>query len=380
MDLLKIKDLLALGSSNILASAILGIFWLYLASLLEKSEYGELGFFMSVVNVGAAIALLGTRQTVVVYEPKNRNVFYPSFIIVLISSNVTALVSYIIFQNIFVSFLIIGVAIFGLLISGIQAKQRYLAVSKYTLLRTPIIVALALTFYYLLGMNGILLGYFIASLFILKELSYLIKNKKIEFSSLKQKFSFMIHSYATRLSEVLFAWGDKIIIGILFGFILLGDFYFAFQYFALILAIPRAVGQYLVPQESQGKKNKKIKQFSIVIACGVALLSIVLVPDGVRMFIPKYEDAILPIQIMSISIIPAVISSIQQSEFAGKENSKVILIGQIIKSGIYIALIIVLGINFGIIGLAIGVLISNIAQVMYNLFVNKTQYKVQGVD
>jgi len=380
MDLLKIKDLLALGSSNILASAILGIFWLYLASLLEKSEYGELGFFMSVVNVGAAIALLGTRQTVVVYEPKNRNVFYPSFIIVLISSNVTALVSYIIFQNIFVSFLIIGVAIFGLLISGIQAKQRYLSVSKYTLLRTSIIVALALTFYYLLGMNGILLGYFIASLFVLKELPYLIKNKKIEFSSLKQKISFMIHSYATRLSEVLFAWGDKIVIGILFGFLLLGDFYFAFQYFALILAIPRAVAQYLVPQESQGKKNKKIKQFSILIACSVAILSIILVPEGVRLFIPKYEDTILPIQIMSISIIPAVISSIQQSEFAGKENSKVILIGQIIKSGIYIGLIIVLGINFGIIGLASGILISYVAQVMYNLFVKKTQYKIQDVD
>jgi len=112
----------------------------------------------------------------------------------------------------------------------------------------------------------------------------------------------------------------------------------------------------------------------------VAILSIILVPDGVRLIIPKYEDAILPIQIMSVSIIPAVISSIQQSEFAGKENSKVILIGQIIKSGIYLTLIIVLGINFGIIGLAYGVLISNIAQVMYNLFVKKTQYKIQGFD
>jgi len=376
MDLKKIKDLLALGTSNILASAILGIFWLYLATLLEKSEYGELGFFMSVVNVGSAIALLGTRQTVPVFEPKKLNVFYPSFILALISTNLTALVSYIIFQNIFVSFLIIGVSIFGLLISGLEGKQRYRAVSKYTLLRTPIIVALALTFYYLLGMNGILLGYFIASLFILKELPYLIKNKKIEFSSIKQKFSFMMHSYATRLSGVLFAWGDKIIIGILFGFTLLGDFYFAFQYYALLIAIPRAVGQYLVPQESQGKKNKKIKQFSVLIACGVAILSIFLVPDGVRLFIPKYEDAILPIQIMSISIIPAVISSIQQSEFAGKENSKVILIGEIIRSGIYITLIIFLGVNFGIIGLAFGVLISNIAQVMYNFFVKYSEHKI----
>lgn len=366
MDLLKIKDLLALGISNLLASLVIALFWLYLASFLEKSEYGELGFLMSVVNVGAAISLLGTRQTITVYEPKNRNVFYPSFILVLISSNVTAIVTYIIFQNIFASFLVVGISLFGVLISGIQSKQRYRTVSKYTLLRSFVIVVMALLLYSFLGMNGIFLGYLIASLFVLKELFSLTKNKKIEFSSLKQKINFMMHSYATRLSDVFFSWGDKIVIGILFGFYLLGDFYFAFQYLALILTIPRAVAQYLVPQESQGKKNKKIKQFSVIIACSVALISIFLIPDTVRMFIPKYENSILPIQIMSISIIPATISSIQQSEFAGRENSKVILIGQIIKSGLYFILILLLGTNFGIIGLAYGILVSTIVQVIYN--------------
>ena len=263
-------------------------------------------------------------------------------------------------------FLVVGISLFGVLISGIQAKQKYRTVSKYILLRSPITVALALFLYYFLGMDGIFLGYFIASLLVLRELFSLTKNRKIEFSSLKQKIKFMIHSYATRLSDVFFIWGDKIVIGMLFGFSLLGDFYFAFQYLALILTIPRAVGQYLVPQESQGKKNKKIKQFSLLIACIVAIFSIIIVPDLVRVLIPKYENAILPIQIMSISIIPAVISSIQQSEFAGRENSKVILFGQIIKSGIYFILIILLGTNFGIIGLAYGILISTIAQVIYN--------------
>ena len=50
----------------------------------------------------------------------------------------------------------------------------------------------------------------------------------------KQKINFMMHSYATRLSDVFFAWGDKIVIGILFGFSLLGDFYFAFQYLGTV--------------------------------------------------------------------------------------------------------------------------------------------------
>ncbi len=37
----KFKDLTTLGFANILSSAISGIFWFYLASLLGTSHYGE---------------------------------------------------------------------------------------------------------------------------------------------------------------------------------------------------------------------------------------------------------------------------------------------------------------------------------------------------
>ena len=66
----KVGDLLTLGSSNLISSLVYGIFWLYLASIIAKTEYGELGFFMGIVNVGMVISLLGLRATIMVYEPK----------------------------------------------------------------------------------------------------------------------------------------------------------------------------------------------------------------------------------------------------------------------------------------------------------------------
>ena len=45
-----IKDLLTVGTSLFISQIILGLFWLYLATILTKSDYGELGFFMSIIN------------------------------------------------------------------------------------------------------------------------------------------------------------------------------------------------------------------------------------------------------------------------------------------------------------------------------------------
>ena len=51
---------------------------------MAKTEYGELGFFMGIINVGLTISLLGLPQTIMVYEPKKENVFPASFVIILI--------------------------------------------------------------------------------------------------------------------------------------------------------------------------------------------------------------------------------------------------------------------------------------------------------
>ena len=332
----KLKNLLTLGSSNVFASIIGGLFWLYLASFLEKTEYGELGFLMSFATVASVVSLLGLGTVTVVYGAKNENVFPSSYILILISSSIVALFSYFLTHNVTISFLIIGMTSFELIIQGLLSKQRYNIFSKHLLIKATVSVTLALVFYQFLGINGILLGYFLGSLILLIELRPLLKNKKIEFSLLKPKIRFMLQAYATRLSLVIFWWGDKLLIGAWFGFTLLGSYYFAAQYLMLIDTIPRSIAQYLLPQESTGTKNKKIKILSILLASLIALISIIFVPFGIEAYFPQFEESIFPIQIMSIAIIPITISQIQMTEFLGKENSRIVLIGSVFQAGLYL--------------------------------------------
>lgn len=364
----KIKDLLSLSSANLISSLIYGLFWIFLASILTIEEYGELGFLMSVANLGSGIALLGLGGTILVYEAKNENVFPASFVIVLISSTVASIVAFVLTQNIMASLLLFGLTIFFVILAVLNAKKRYRDYSIHLILRASITIVLSFIFFQFFGIYGILLGYFIASLMVIKELRSLLKNKQIDFSILRSKFNFTAFTFGNRVSQVLLSHGDKILIGSIFGFSMLGNYYFAFQAFMLLDTVPRSIQQYLVPQEAEGKKNKKLKITSIIAASIISVIAIILTPIGVMALVPQYQDSIIPIQILSVAIIPISISGIQQSEFLGKENSKFVLMGSVFQSVLYLVLIVLLGSNYGLLGIGFGFLISASARTIFNLF------------
>ena len=362
---------MTVGSSNFFASIINSLFWLYLASILLKTDYGELGLIMSIANIGAAVSLLGMRTTVVVYESKNENVLPSSFIVILISSSISAFILSLFTNNLFIGILIIGMTVFELLLGGLIAKQRFSDFSISRLLRSVITIVLALILYHQIGIDGILIGYFFGTLIILKDLKSLLKNKKISFSILKQKISFILEAYTSRLSNVFFLWGDKMIIGLVFGFTILANYHFAMQFLFLLDTIPRTFATYFTPKEAAGEKNKKIKVFSILIAILITIISFIAVPYGVMEFLPKYEESIVPMQILSLALVPLSISGIQQAEFFGQEKSRPVLLGGILEASLYITSIVVLGQLYGLIGMATSFLIAVWIRVSFNFFFSK---------
>lgn len=361
-----IKNLLTVGTSQFISQIIFGLFWLYLASILSKSEYGELGFFMSIVNVAVVVSVLGLGTTVVVFERKKENILPASFIVVLIATGITALVTFLLYQNFTVSILVIGLAVFTFLIHGINSQKRYGNLSQYTVLRSVASIIFAIILYQYIGITGILLGYFFATLFIVKEIFTLFNDRKIQFSELRTKIAFTAYSFIDGLSTTFFYWGDKAIIGIIFGFTILSSYQLAGQYLLLLEGVPRSIMMYLVPHESEGQKNKKIKFLAITISIFIALASTVFIPFAVNAILPEYDDVILPIQILSLSIIPLTISAIQNSQFLGRENNRVVLIGSLIQSGLYLLFIPLLGTPFGLEGISIGLLVSTIVRIIYN--------------
>jgi len=372
-----LKDYLTLGTSNLVAGLIFGLFWLFLASLLDPSDYGELTFLMSIVNIFTTISLVGFRQTILVYEPKKENVIPGALVLTSIIASASAIVAFMITQSLLVSLLIVGLSIFNLTIVGLNSKEKYLNFAKHVLIRAAVTTSLAIILFHFFDINGIFLAYFVSTMFILIELRSFGKNRKIEFTFLKTHIKFLLYSFANRLSRLFLRWGDKLVIGTLFGFSLLGNYHFAAQYFVILEIIPRSMSQYLLPREASGKKNKNMKILSILISCLVALISIFVVPYGVDSFLPKYHDSIVPIQIMSIGIIPLSISSILHVEFLAKENSKIVLIGSVFSSGLYLLLIIILGQIWGVIGFAIGFLVATIFRMIFYLIM-KFRYKKQS--
>jgi O-antigen/teichoic acid export membrane protein len=324
------------------------------------------------------LVLLGMGVVIVVYESKKENIFPASFIMILISSAITSTVVFVLTQNLVVSLLIVGLTIFEIVLHGLLSKQSYGRYSKHLLLKAVVSISLAIILYQSLGINGILLGYFIGSILVLTELCSLMKNRKIEFSVLKPKIKFTIQAYFTRLSEVLFSYGDKLMIGSMFGFLMLGNYFFAAQYLFLMDAIPRSIAQYLLPQESEGKKNKKIKILSVIMAIFIVIISIIFVPVGVKAFFPKFEESIILIQIMSLAIIPTAIYQIQITEFFGKENSRVVMIGSVTQAGLFLLLVLILGQSFSLIGIAVGLVISAVFRTIFNLIANQYLSKKSG--
>jgi len=84
------------------------------------------------------------------------------------------------------------------------------------------------------------------------------------------------------------------------------------------------------------------------------------------MFFPDYQESIFPAQIMSIAIIPITLYHIFEAQFFGKEKPRIAVIGGAIQTACYFVLIILLGTEYGILGIAVGFLISTIIRATYN--------------
>jgi len=91
-NFLQIKNLTAVGVSNLISNGISGVFWIYLASLLGVEGYGELGFMLAIVGTSGALASFGTINTLIVYVSKGEKIQATLFFIVLCSAIIIGII------------------------------------------------------------------------------------------------------------------------------------------------------------------------------------------------------------------------------------------------------------------------------------------------
>jgi len=208
------KNSIILTASNFLGVLVNGMFWFYFATTLDKDEFGELGYLLSFATVGFAFANVGLSSMIVVYGAKKENVIQPAFEISLISTSIVSVIVFLLTTDIWLFLIVWGLSIFNLMTAEQISQKSYISYSKYNLLRRFLVIIFTIALYPIFGIPGILVGFFLSNIPSFKILFRLVKLKKFSFYTLlKPKRNFMIHSYFLDLSQTLFWWGDKLLIG-----------------------------------------------------------------------------------------------------------------------------------------------------------------------
>ena len=351
----KIKELVTLGSGDVIGSVLSAIFWFYLASQIKPDAYGEIHWFLSIAGFFSYMAMFGTLNTITVYTAKNIKIQSTLYLISLIASIVLSLMVIIVFPGFYEidsAVILIAYVINTLAVGDLLGRKLYSAYSKYVLVQKGLTLGLGLIFFYSFGYESILFALGLSYVFYVKRIFMVFRTQKINFNLVKERLGFITNNYIMLNVVLLNGQIDKLIIAPLLGFTLLGNYSLALQGVGILLIFSSIFYKYILPQDSSRKNTGNLKIFGILVSIPISLVGIFLGPILIEEFFPKYIETIDAIQIMSLVIVPTIIALIFESQFLGSEKSKVVLIGNAISTVILISGMIVLGLNFGIIGLA----------------------------
>ena len=353
-----LRSITTIGSSNIIGTAITSVFWISIAGLIGTDSYGELSYFLAIIGISSVIATIGGGYTMQVYTAKGVKIAPSLYFLGIIASTITAIVLFVIFENFGVSISVIGIVAFNFILFEILGKKLYKKYFKIFVVHKILFVILAFALYSAFGPEGILIGYGVSMLLFSQIIYKSFKNNKVELSIVRERIKFLTHNYIADLSGTARNHIDKLIIAPLLGFAFLGNYFLGLQVLALMLIIPGIVFKYTLPEDSSGESTGKIKILTVIVSFFIMLLGIFVAPLVIPIVLPEYAATIDLIPILSLVIIPRTISVMLTSSFLGKENSKYVVIGNIITFGVLAVSLFPLAELFEITGVAIAYVIA----------------------
>ena len=369
-----IKDISAIGGADIFGTAMSAVFWFYLASQIEPSSYGEIGWFLGIAGLFSGIALFGTASTLTVYTAKKTQIQSTLNFISLSASVILSFIVIVLFPSFYtidIGIILIAFVINTLAIGDLLGRKQYSNYSKYTLVQKGLTLGLGFSFFYFFGYESIIFALAISYVLHFKRIFSIFKEMKINFNLIKPRIGFIGNNYFMSMLTIASGQVDKIVVAPLLGFAILGNYSLSVQVISVMLILPNVFQKYLLPQESTGVKNKKPKIIVIVFSVFITILGIFVAPILINELFPKFSEAVDAIRIMSLVIIPTTISLILESEFLGNEKSRVVLIGTAILVTSLIIGMLVLGILMGIEGIAYSLVIAHTAKLGFYLIAKK---------
>ena len=360
----RIKDIISIGSADIVGLGISAVFWFYLATQIIPSEYGEIHYFIGIATIGSAFSLIGTQHTITVYTAKKNNIVSTLFLVSLICSVGAGIIIFILVNRIDVSILAILITFFTLGIGTSLGQKNYKKYATYFVIQRILMVTFGLISYFSFGVEGILFGIAASYLVYTKLIIDGVREFKIDFSLFKPNRKFITNNYLMMVTNGVNTQIDKLLIAPILGFTLLGNYSLSLQVIALLTIAPGIIFKYILPQDASGISTGKLRKQTILFSIGSTIIGICVSPLLIPIFFEQYTVVII-IQIMSLVTIPVTISTFYFSKFLALEQSKFTLIGGLIKISVMVSSIIVLGSFFGIIGMAISFVLASTIECIY---------------
>ena len=357
----KILDISSVGLTDLTGTAIVAVFWFYIASQLGPENYGELTYLISIATLASGIALFGSNYTVWIMATKKIDIQATIFLITGITSIISSIIVFIFLLDVGVSLVILAYVLLSLILSDFLGKKLYKIYSKYVITQKILMVIFGISFYYFIGESWILIGIALSYAHMIYPLIKTAKKSKINFKLIKEKKQFIINNFAVSVGKTLYGSLDKLIIVPLLGFTILGNYSLGYQFFSIINLLPGTAIKYLIAQDASGIQNKKIKKIMVIASVGMAILGSTVAPIILSLIFPKFIEAEQIIRILSWAAIPMTIqATYYMPKFWAQEKNALILYHTIIIIVFQIFAIITFGTLYGAIGLAIAFLTTSI--------------------
>jgi len=327
-------------------------------------EYGLINYVVAIGSLSSSISLLGLNTTVTTLVPQgHKRIDIQANQVVLISATVCAIIASLF--NWILGFFVLGMAFWMMSSYELLSRKLY---SKYALNiigSRALQLVLSIILYGFFGIFGIIVGFVIA--FFAFSVTYFktIPQFSKSFGKITKEFKTSLHLYSYNLSNALLLYLDKLIIAPIYGYTVLGYYQLGFQFLMFFSMISVSFYQYLIPEESSGRKRNKLRIYGIALSIIITILVFLLAPVILKVFFPNYINSLNSIRILSMGIIPMMITSTLNSKFLAMKLTRFVLISSIIYQVTQIILIIILGRQFGIDGIALSVVIAMIVQITF---------------
>ena len=365
------KGLASIGIANVAGSVIGAVFWFYIATVINPEQYGQIHYFIAIAGMAQLLSLIAAPSVLTVYGAKNIKIHSTLFLISLIAGLIASIVVFFLLSKVEVSLLIFGFIVFELANGLLLGRKLFSKYAKFFLAQKFLTLILGVILYYSLGAEGILfalvLSYVPCIWIIIKE----FKENRIDFSLLKPRKGFLINNYGINISTAVGGQIDKLIIAPLLGFELLGNYSLAIQFLLILMILPNVVFKYLLAQDSSGENTKKLKEYTFLLSIGISIFGIIFLPKIIPTFFPKFIEVIVAVQIISFVIVPRTVSLLYESKFLALEKSKFVTVSKTTAAGISVIGFLILGPIYGIVGLAISLVVAYICSTSFLVIIDK---------